>query len=150
MEAQAFANNEQQNISQFLPPNGPAQSPLLNPTIVDEIEAFANNKDQAQKQKQDNEIHGLRMVHAWLLFALTVVWVYVIWVVVLFQGFGRWFVPMPWGFYALPFKLSDSVLIAFMTTATTTVLGLYGIAAYWLYGKPKQDAKTAVKDKKKG
>ncbi|WP_207815411.1 hypothetical protein ACMGGD_16285 [Pseudomonas sp. BNK-6] len=150
-EAQAFADNEDQAKSEFRPPPPPLESPLLDPTIVGEIQAFANNEDQdqAQKRKQDNEIHGLRMVHAWLLFGLTIIWVYVIWIVILLQGFGRWFVPMMPGFKPLHFEISDSVLIAFMTTTTATVLGLYGIAAYWLYGKPKQEGKNTSKDKKR-
>ncbi len=53
------------------------------------------------------------------------------------------------GFKPLHFEISDSVLIAFMTTTTATVLGLYGIAAYWLYGKPKQEGKNTSKDKKR-
>lgn len=90
--------------------------------------------DKTQKRQHDNEIHGLRKNHAWLLFWLTVFWVVVVWFVLLLQGFGQWFIPIPSNFKYISFELSDAALIAFMTTTTTTVLGLYGIAAYWLYG----------------
>jgi len=137
--------------SEFKPAPPVEGSPLLEPKIADELLAFVDNRNQAQQEEQEGEIHGLRIIHAWLLLILTVVWVIVIWVVVLLQGFGQWFFPIPdflkdWVY--LSFKLSDSVMIAFMTSTTTTVLGLYGIAAYWLYGKPK-DQKAAVKKVKK-
>ncbi len=99
-----------------------------------------------------DQLHALRTSHARKLFWLTVVWIVVIWVILLFQGFGQWFFPIPdyfKGWVHIPFKLSDSVIIAFMTSTTATVLGLYGIAAYWLYGKPKAEEKAVVKDDKK-
>ncbi len=147
-EAQAFANNADQAESEFRPPSPPAQSPLLDPTIAGEIQAFENNEDQAQKRQHANDIHDLRMSHSRLLLGLALVWIFVILVVVLLQGFGRWFTPFTEGFEHLPFKLSDTVVIAFITSTTATVLGLYGIAAYWLYGKSKQEKKAATKEKK--
>lgn len=111
---------------------------------VEESLALAAKEDLAQERLQNNEIHDLRIGHAKLLFRLTVSWVVVIWFVVLLQGFNQWFTPIYQGLEYISFKLSDSVMIAFMTTTTTTVLGLYGIAAYWLYGKPKVDAKPVA------
>lgn len=134
--------------SVFKPPAAAIESPLLDDRIAKELLAFADGKNQALKEKQDGEIHGLRIIHAWLLFALTVVWVIVIWLVVLLQGFEQWFWPIDEGYKYIRFKLSDAVVIAFMTTTTTTVLGLYGIAAFWLYGKPKDQKQDAKKVKK--
>lgn len=148
-EATAFANNEEQSNSEFLPPLSSAQSPLLDPKLAGEMQAFANNEDQAQKRKHANDIHGMRLSHSNLLLVLAILWIFVIFVVVLLQGFGQWFTPISKGYSYLPFKLSDTLLITFMTSTTGTVLGLYGIAAYWLYGKPKQEEKAASKDKKK-
>jgi len=109
-----------------------------------------NNLDQNQRRKHDNEIHGMRKLHAWLLFGLTVCWVVFLWIALLLDGFGQWFSPIPDSYEYIKFKVSDSVMIAFMTTTTTTVLGLYGIAAYWLYGKPKAvEAKSPAKKEKK-
>lgn len=148
-EALAFAGNEDQAKSEFKPPLTPSHSPLLDPTIANEVQAFANNEDQAQKLKHDDDIHGMRMSHSRLLLALALVWIFVILGVVLLQGFGRWFTPIPDSFKYIPFKLSDTVVIAFITSTTATVLGLYGIAAYWLYGKSPQDKKPMSKGKKK-
>jgi hypothetical protein len=111
--------------------------------IEEEKKSYQLGLNQEQKRRHKNDIHGLRVVHAWLLFSLTAIWVFFVWIVILFQGFGRWYGPTFWGFYALPFHLSDAVVIAFLTTTTTTVLGLYGIAAYWLYTKPKARPGTA-------
>ncbi|MDP5541289.1 hypothetical protein [Pseudomonas aeruginosa] len=147
-EAQAFANNSDQAESEFRPPSPSFQSPLLNPTIAGEIQAFENNENQDQKRRHANDIHGMRMSHSRLLLGLALVWVFVILIVVLLQGFGRWFTPFPVGFNHLSFSLSDTVVIAFITSTTATVLGLYAIAAYWLYGKPKQEKKSVTKEKK--
>lgn len=99
---------------------------------------------QNQKRVQSHEIHGIRKRHAWLLFMLASLWIYVLWLVVLLQGFGQWFISLPW-FVQLNFKLSDPVMIAFMTSTTATVLGLYGIAAYWLYGNGNGKNKNGKK-----
>ena len=64
-------------------------------------------------------------------------------------GFGQWFTPILNDFSYIPFNLSDTVLIAFMTTTTTTVLGLYGIAAYWLYGNGNGNGNGKKKNSKK-
>jgi polyferredoxin len=137
--------------SVFEAPIAPAEGSALREVIDSEKLAFEqNNLDQDQRRKHDNEIHGMRKWHAWLLFGLTVGWITFLWVALLLEGFGQWFFPIPDAYVYLKFKVSDSVMIAFMTTTTTTVLGLYGIAAYWLYGKPKtSEAKPPVKKEKK-
>lgn len=95
------------------------------------------------------DLHKLRKRHSSRLFGLTVAWVMVVWVVVLMQGFEQWFTPIFSGFSYLKFKLSDTVAVAFITSTTASVLGLYGIAAYWLFGKPKAEEKPVAKDEKK-
>lgn len=95
------------------------------------------------------DLHKLRKRHSSRLFGLTVAWVMVVWLVVLLQGFEQWFTPLFSGYEHLKFKLSNTVAVAFITSTTASVLGLYGIAAYWLFGKPKSDEKTNSKDQKK-
>ena len=129
----------------------PAEGSPLRNVIENEKLAFdQGNLDQDQRRKHDNEIHGMRKWHAWLLFGLTVGWIIFLWIALLLDGFGQWFFPISDGYKYIKFEISDSVMIAFMTTTTTTVLGLYGIAAYWLYGKPKtaEIKAPAKKDKK--
>lgn len=109
-------------------------------------------EDLSQQLSERKDLHSIRTKHAWLLFGLTVGWVGVIWLVVLLQGFGQWFLPWPApgpDEAYLKFNLSNTVIVAFMTSTTTTVLGLYGIAAYWLYGKkPPVKSEGADKEKK--
>ena len=47
------------------------------------------------------------------------------------------------------FHLSDSVLIAFITSTTVAVLGLFLTAANWLYGKPIEKKSTDANSNKK-
>ncbi|MBW1251058.1 hypothetical protein I7860_30810 [Pseudomonas tolaasii] len=110
--------------------------------------------DLSQQLSERKDLHSIRTKHAWLLFGLTVGWVGVIWLVVLLQGFGQWFLPFPAPSpdeRYLKFTLSNTVIVAFMTSTTATVLGLYGIAAYWLYGKkPPVKSEKADAEKKDG
>lgn len=102
------------------------------------------NKEQQLKEKE--QTHEIRKTHLGRLFLLTFAWVVIIWIVIFLQGFGQ--VPLLhfFGLKSLPFKLSDTVIVAFMTTTTTTVLGLYGIAAYWLYGGKKTTSESDEKE----
>ena len=107
-------------------------------------------------EKVEKDLQGLRKSHINKLFWLTVCWVFVVWVIVLLQGFSQWFFPWPSPSnteHYLHFKLTDTILVAFITSTTATVLGLYGIAAYWLYGgrkkQPDKDAKQKEKKVKK-
>jgi len=138
------------SISVFDIPIPAEGSPLRNVIENEKLAFDQGNLDQDQRRKHDNEIHGMRKWHAWLLFGLTVGWIIFLWIALLLDGFGQWFFPISDGYQYIKFEISDSVMIAFMTTTTTTVLGLYGIAAYWLYGKPKtaEIKVPAKKDKK--
>ncbi len=92
-----------------------------------------------QENKEQSESHALRKEQLDKLFKLTKRWILVLWIIILFQGFKQSYISISWFSLKLNFVLSDAVLIAFITTTTTTVLGLYGIAAYWLFGKNKQE-----------
>ncbi|TKJ77787.1 hypothetical protein PkoCFBP13504_22985 [Pseudomonas koreensis] len=146
----------QYKLSQDAPPSEPL------PDQVDEVgvdlrvhlSAFRVKRQQAaiddlrQTQIEREQIHDLRKSSTRNLFVLTIFWLSVIWLVIFLQGFSQWFFPYPAPApdeKYLKFHLSDSVLIAFITSTTATVLGLYGIAAYWLYGKTK----AAGEDEKK-
>ncbi|MCD2517043.1 hypothetical protein LQ564_12080 [Massilia sp. G4R7] len=136
---------------------GGAQSPIPNDPdpskSLDEYRTARLEEEIKELRRQHEErkdLHGIRTRHAWLLFYLTVAWVVVVWLVILLQGFGQWFLPTPpptnEHFY-LKFKLSDTTIVAFMTSTTATVLGLYGIAAYWMYGNNRRQAEGNKKDK---
>lgn len=80
----------------------------------------------------------MRKKYAKALFCLCVIWLIFIGGVICLAGLG--------GIYGLSFKLSDSVLIALITTTTLNVLGLFLGVTLWLF--PKLDSKGAVKVKK--
>lgn len=128
----------------------PDPSKSLDEYRTARLEAELNELKRQHDERKD--LHGIRTKHAWLLFYLTVAWVIVVWFIILLQGFGQWFLPTPpptsEHFY-LKFKLSDTALIAFMTSTTATVLGLYGIAAYWMYGNNKAKGQGGNDDQKK-
>ncbi|MDA8443912.1 hypothetical protein [Paracidovorax valerianellae] len=81
---------------------------------------------------RDEDLHALRKRYSLALFWLVVVWVVTVWVFLILQGIGKTARYPNWAF-----KLSDTVLIAYITSTTASILGLFGIAAYWLFGKPK-------------
>jgi hypothetical protein len=67
-------------------------------------------------------IHEVRKTYLRRLFVLTVIWLVMVVVFVLMAGFGY-----------RGFKLADSVIIAFITSTTVSVLGLFHFAAKWLF-----------------
>lgn len=103
-----------------------------------EINELNHRLDQmAADLTHDNDLHELRKRYSLYLFVLVVVWVVTVWATLVFQGFGKF--PHADG---LAFSLSDTVLVAFITSTTASVLGLFGIAAYWMFGgkKPSKDS----------
>ena len=107
----------------------------LNSTQYDKIShKDLKNRQKLLHEKQNQEI---RIQHLNYLFILTIIWIVFIWSILLLQGFKGFPFQTPHIYNYLTFHLSDTVLIAFMTTTTATVLGLYGIGAYWLFKSKK-------------
>ncbi|MBV7434523.1 hypothetical protein KRX19_05725 [Cardiobacteriaceae bacterium TAE3-ERU3] len=82
---------------------------------------------QALKERKDN--HKLRKKYIHKLSRLIETWLFFNAILIIFHAldFG-W---LTW------FKLSDNVLIVLLTTTTATVLGLFAIAARWLFPNSK-------------
>jgi len=72
------------------------------------------------EQRRERDIHDRRMSYLPRLFGLVCVWLVIVVAFVLAASLG-WI------------KLSDSVLIAFITSTTVSVLGLFHVAGGWLY-----------------
>lgn len=112
-----------------------------------EIRALSEGMRALEAQvSRDADLHILRKRYSMALFGLVVVWVVTVWVFLLLQGIGK----TPW-YPNWAFKISDTVLIAYITSTTASILGLFGIAAYWLFGKPKvpeEDAKKPARPAK--
>jgi hypothetical protein len=80
------------------------------------------------KLKRSENLHVVRKWYVGLLFGLTVLWLVV---VIVFVGFA--------GFQFRGFTLSDKVIIAFITSTTVSVIGLFHFAAKWLFPTSKAD-----------
>ena len=94
-------------VSIFDVPTPDEGSPIREVFDKEKLAFEQNNLDQNQRRKHDDEIHGMRKLHAWLLFGLTVCWVIFLWIAVLLDGFGQWFSPIPESFQYIKFKISD-------------------------------------------
>lgn len=102
------------------------------------------------RNKLDREIdtHDLRKQYVPLLFRLIVVWLAIVVLFVFMTGWSGDFLNNPdCRINCARFKLNDSVLIAFITSTTFSVLGLFLLVAKWLY--PSGDTKSD-KEKKEG
>ena len=87
---------------------------------------LSNLKKEGQLRKK--ELRKLSRVATFWMIAIVII--------TLMQGFSSF--PIHWfndSFTYLKFNLSNEAYIALVTTTTTTILGLYSIAAYWLYRK---------------
>ena len=103
------------------------------------------------RMEHEKEEHALRKQHLGFLSKITIYWLGLITATSLLQGFGG-ILPfeiilneverakLPFTLEHKKFVLSDTSYIALITTTTATILGLYTIAAIWLY-KGKQEDK---------
>jgi hypothetical protein len=81
--------------------------------------------------RQTKRLNWIRIILIGALFFLVVMWLVALMTVLMLQGFS--------GFTT--FHLSDKVLITYITSTTVSVLGLFHIAARWLFPGTVIDAK---------
>lgn len=79
------------------------------------------------KEREDN--HELRQKYLDKLFRMIKLWLFFNAFIILAQGITLTFKP----YFSISFMLERSTIIAVLTTTTATVLGLFGIAARWLF-----------------
>ena len=84
-----------------------------------------NNERLEDENERLRDVHELRKEYIPRLFGLTCVWLVVVTVFL-------WRVAGGWNFY-----LSDNVLIALITSTTINVIGIFLIAARWLFPTQK-------------
>jgi len=91
--------------------------------------------DSLRQQLQESvDTHKLRIGYANKIFWLVCIWLAFVVAGVFLEGF-----PLS------GFSLSDKVLIAFITSTTISVLGLFAIVAKWMF---QQNGKTPEQNKK--
>lgn len=122
---------------------------------------FADLVKEGDKRYQDQsfrhteEEHALRKKHLAFLSKITIYWLGLITVVSYLQGFkGSGFITihlkpeylasLPFYITAPKFELTNPAFIALITTTTATILGLYTIAAIWLYKGKQEDKKQTA------
>lgn len=117
-----------------------------------QLRAAEIKRAQDQKFRHTEEEHDLRKKHLDFLKQITIFWLILISIISVLQGFAG---VMPIEIHLNPieraklpltvepteFKLSDAAYIALITTTTATILGLYTIAAIWLYKGKQEDKK---------
>ncbi len=104
---------------------------LENAKLETEVERLKSELQHA------NDLHEIRKTYTGRLFGLIVAWLSV---VILFVALTATLKPY--------FNLADSVLIAFITSTTVSVLGLFILVAKWLFptnGKGEQETKSSKK-----
>lgn len=128
------------------------QDDFLFADLINEGEKRA----QDQKYRHTEEEHDLRKKHLKFLSRITIYWLGLISVVSYLQGFkgnglitihlkSEYLEKLPFYIDSPKFELTNPAFISLITTTTATILGLYTIAAIWLY-KGKQDDKKQKTD----
>lgn len=98
-------------------------------TSAKEIEELDTDQEKETKRLQNLGLEqdiSLRKEFAWDIFYLIVVWLCIIFVLLLLQGFGI-------TIYSHAFKLSDSVVLALIGGTTVNVLGIFIIVVRYLF-----------------
>ena len=99
-----------------------------------EHEVIQLGQQLSTPESRDAEIHTWREKYAHRIFCVIVVWLFCDVGLVLLYGFGQ----AKW----ILFLAKDTVIIAFITSTTVAVLGLFAIVMRWLY--PSSDSKQPL------
>lgn len=75
-----------------------------------------------QALQESKQVHSLRIDYAGNIFILICVWLLLVVATVYLDGFAY-----------KKFDLSDNILIAFITSTTVSVLGLFVVVAKWMF-----------------
>ena len=125
---------------------------VQNDFMFAELRAEELKRDQEQKYRHTEEEHFLRKAHLSFLSKITIYWLGLITAVSWLQGFkgpfmvnlyikSEYLEKMPIYFSVSSFELTNPAFISLITTTTATILGLYTIAAIWLYKGKHNDKK---------
>ncbi|WP_151831994.1 hypothetical protein [Acinetobacter ursingii] len=125
---------------------------VQNDFMFAELRAEELRRAQDQRYRHTEEEHDLRKKHLGFLSKITIYWLGLITAVSWLQGFkgpfmvnihikSEYLEKMPIYFSVSSFELTNPAFIALITTTTATILGLYTIAAIWLYKGKQEDKK---------
>jgi hypothetical protein len=106
----------------------PASDPKVNLLLAQAESAYLENKlrEEALVEAQNN--NELRKTIPYKLWTLTICWLVVVTLIIIFSGIDHEAFP---GFFF--FKFEPTVLIALITTTTASVIGLFAILLNYLF-----------------
>lgn len=137
-----FEEPDQEEVSDLV---SPIQD-IDNLDLKKERDLYFKRKHQIlaegdQRLKDAQKTAQWRDSHLKMLFWLTVIWVAFLCFLVLLIGYKKFFLwPLMNTVEWIPFELDNTVIVAFFTTTTATVLGLYTVAALWLFKGEKKNS----------
>lgn len=119
------------------------QDQLTSLLVQREEEALKQTKQQTQHTE---EIHDTRKTYTQKLYRINLWWIIVVAAYVFFTGvrFPHFNDPNCQEI-CFAFTLSENILIAFITSTTATVIGIFIIVANWLYPSARKEAKDERK-----
>ncbi|HEV7684880.1 MAG TPA: hypothetical protein VGO68_22410 [Pyrinomonadaceae bacterium] len=88
-----------------------------------------------QEIRHTKHLHYVRLFLLAALFVLVLMWLFSVAALLTLQAFRVW-----------DFNLSDKVIIAYITSTTVSVLGLFHIAAKWLFSASFADVASSIKN----
>jgi hypothetical protein len=124
------------------------ENSATKPKVKKSLSELKNDKQEIENNDLKNasematQLHDLRVNKFDTLFSLVKTWLIFVIIVLVFSAIAG-SQPLIIRSWSVVFKLSDAVLITFITTTTLTVLGLFVIAAKWLFITPT--SKTNIK-----
>ncbi len=133
-----------QKIPDVLPPEPDSEVPESDYGAALEDLKFRTKLHEVLKLEHALKAERLMLAHrknfSWLIFGMCSLWLVFIGIFLWYFSSRRDFL----GFLEKP--ISDSVLIALITTTTANVLGLFFIVAHWLFPTPpSQSLKSSSK-----
>jgi hypothetical protein len=119
-----------------------ADTEVAEVVVPDNLALAAESELQAtgqtwlnQELRHTKHLHYVRLFLLAALFILVMIWLFSVAALLLLQGFRLF------GFY-----LSDAVIIAYITSTTVSVLGLFHIAAKWLFSANFANLAHSIKE----
>ena|ERR1700755_1605749 len=99
--------------------------------ILDKDKKLLENKREKQRLLVEEDRHKLRIPYIDKLFWLTVIWLLIVIIFLILQATAKNY-----------FNLSDGVLIAFITSTTVAVIGLFMLVGKWLFPSEQKEGEA--------
>lgn len=132
------AKKESGALPKVKPEADPAKSEVDEKQALEIDKIAAELQELRATQGRNRDIHKYRLIGLLLLFSLIVAWLVCILTFVYWTGTPANWHPGAKNHEIVILKLSDQVILALIGATTVNVLGLFYIAARWLYGEKQK------------